>query len=150
MTRDGVRRIERELQELEHRRLPQLAELLREARNVAGDVADNGEYLGLLAEQERVHARIRDLRLQLGRAAVVEPQSDGRAGLGSWVVLRRGDGEEQERYQLVGQGEADPLRGRISIASPLGKALLGRRRGEHVEWVAPNRVRHAATLVAVD
>ena len=137
LTREGKERLLRELADLRERRRPELLRRLREAIEAAhGDIAHSSEYAEAKREQAFVEGRIAELEHLLAEAEVIEaPPTAGLAGPGSTVSVRQ-DGLV-ERYTLVGPAEADPARGRISIESPVGRALLGHRQGEVVEAETP-------------
>lgn len=137
LTREGKERLERELEELRTEQRPQVLQRLREAVEAAhGDVAHSAEFTEAKREQAFVEGRIAELERVLAEAKLVEaPPVPGVVGPGSTVVVTNELGEE--RFTLVGAAEADPRQGRISIESPVGRALLGRRAGEAVEVETP-------------
>ena len=133
----------------EHRRLtkvkrPEVAARLGEALQVPGDLADNSEYVDARAELDLVEARIEVLEERLHAARLFDP--DDASGqvvtLGSHVTLEDVDDGEREEYVLVSSPESDPAEGRLSIDSPVGRAILGHHRGDVVDAHAPRRVRH--------
>ena len=103
------------------------------ARDVLGDRVDHSEALEEHALLER---RIAALRQTLALVKVIDPAADGTAGIGAYVRLRMPSGASL-RLQLVGAAEADPGQGRISIGSPVGQAIVGRRHGDVVDVQAP-------------
>jgi transcription elongation factor GreA len=137
LTRDGLRRIEEELSELVQKRRPEVAERIKIAREF-GDISENAEYTEAKNEQSLVEGRIQELEIMVRNAAVIEDEQreDGVVGLGAEVVVSFED--EEEMYRIVGAAEADPMQGRISNQSPLGRALLGHKAGDEVEWESPN------------
>jgi len=149
---DGYEERFRELHALRNEARCELGQRLREARQ-DGDLADNPALQDLLEEQAQLERRIALLEAQLDVAEIVPPASDGRAGMGTVVLVRDGDGSPSE-YELVGPLESDILRGRISISAPVGQALVGKRAGMRVEVATPSgplafevlsvRPRHAA------
>lgn len=149
MTPEGVRRLQDELWNLRYRRIPEVGEALREMRGVAGDMAEGGEVQVLVEELLQLEERVAEVEAILAQVEVVEEEHSGRAQLGSWVVIRHADGAE-EHYRLVGAAEADPFRGQLSVASPLGKSLLGRGVGEEVSWRSPGGPINAATILTID
>jgi transcription elongation factor GreA len=112
---------------------------LREARQ-DGDLADNPVLQDLLEEQALLERRIAFLEAQLAAAEIVAPVADGSVGIGSVVLIRDGDGATFE-LELVGPLESDVSRGRVSIATPVGQALVGQRAGARVEAQTPRRPR---------
>lgn len=127
LTRQGFERLHGELDALRRRRDVLLAE---------GD------------ERPVVERRLRELELALSRAAVAEPPDDGTIGLGHRVQVRFADEARTAEYDLVGTVEAEPAQRRISVASPVGQALLGRRAGDHVDVPTPAGTR-SLLVVAV-
>ncbi|MDR0360152.1 MAG: transcription elongation factor GreA [bacterium] len=149
LTRDGIRKLEEELNELVNNRRAEVAERIRHAREF-GDITENAEYTEAKNEQSLVEGRIQTLDLLLRNAVVIEdePREKGVVALGAMVKVRLEDGDGEETYEIVGAAEADPLHGRISNESPLGSALLGHSAGDVVEWDAPNGASEV-TIVAV-
>lgn len=149
MTHAGYAALERELHELRTTARQELAERLRDARGAGGDLAENGELMDALRESAELEERIVAIEQRLAAARIAPPApADGSATVGSRVRLRR-RGAGVVEYDLVGAGEADPGAGRISVDSPLGRALAGRRAGERVEVAAPRR-RMTFDLVRVE
>jgi transcription elongation factor GreA len=145
ITQDGYDRLCRELQTLTTTGRHELEQRLREARADGGDAA----LTDALEQHVLLEQRIRALQERLAGARVVEPGSAGGAArVGTRVGVRTSEGDVHH-YALVGAGEADPARGHISIASPVGKAIMGRRAGEQVEVETPRR-RATFELVSVE
>lgn len=136
LTREGLQQIEEELAQLTGARRLEVAERIRHARDF-GDIAENAEYTEAKNEQSLVEGRILTLETMVRNAVIIEDghREAGVAALGASVKVRLDDGEET--YAIVGAAEADPLAGRISNESPLGRALLGHRAGDEVEWSSP-------------
>jgi transcription elongation factor GreA len=137
MTQAGMDRLEDELERLRTVERTQLAGRLREARESPGDQSDNLELLEAQRDYSLLEARIADLEYALAQAQVVQAPSGDQAEVGSMVTVRDEDGEE-EAYTLVGPAEADPRHSLISIASPVGRALLGSRAGDETVVETPN------------
>ena len=137
ITREGLRRLENEYEELVSTRRREVAERIRLARDF-GDIAENAEYTEAKNDQALVEGRILTLEAILRHAVVIEDgeREQGVVAVGASVKVSDGDGEA-ETYAIVGPAEADPLRGMISNESPLGRALLGKRAGDEVEWSSP-------------
>src|SRR5205823_3234957 len=129
MTAAGMARLEDELERLRTVDRAELAVRLRDARESPGDQSDNLELLEAQHDYSLLEARIADLEYALAQAKVVEAPSGDSAEIGSVIRVRDEDGEE-ESYTLVGPAEADPRHSLISIASPVGRALLGTRAGD--------------------
>lgn len=134
LTQDGIDELRVELQELIDER-PEITERIRSAREL-GDLSENAEYASARSEQERNENRIAEVEHILKNVDVISaPKNDNKVHLGSIVTLK-GSGKEK-KFQVVGTVEADPLEGKISDESPIGKALLGKKIGEEVEIVTP-------------
>jgi transcription elongation factor GreA len=144
ITREGYERLRGELDELVTLRRGELASQLRDAREGGGG-SDNSDHAAALEEHALLERRIATLRQTLALAQVVDPGTDGTAGLGAYVRLRMPGGVVL-RLQLVGTAEADPAEGRISIGSPVGQAILGRRHGDVVDVEAPGGTRRIEIL----
>jgi transcription elongation factor GreA len=134
LTEEGIAELKIELDGLIAQRGP-IAERIKTAREF-GDLAENAEYISARQEQERVEGRIAEIEnILLNVEVIKKPKSDGKIQLGSTVKLKS-DGKAKE-FQVVGTVEADPLNGKISDESPIGKALLGKREGDQVEIKTP-------------
>jgi transcription elongation factor GreA len=134
LTEQGIAELKTELEGLVAQRGP-IAERIKTAREF-GDLAENAEYISARQEQERVESRIAEIENILQNVDIIKkPKSDGKVQLGSTVKLK-GGGKAKE-FQVVGTVEADPLNGKISDESPIGKALLGKREGDEVEIKTP-------------
>jgi transcription elongation factor GreA len=136
ITREGYERLQAQLDGLVTVRRAELARRLREARDGRGGPAGNGDHAEALEGHAMLERRIATLRQTLALAKVVDYDADGTAGIGAYVHLRMPSAAAM-RCQLVGADEADPRQHRISIGSPVGQAILGRRRGEVVDVQAP-------------
>jgi transcription elongation factor GreA len=152
VTPEGHRRLVELLNQLTTVGRAEVSARLREARADGGSAADSPELTHAVEEHIRLERRIAELESRLARAEVVEAGvgADGRAALGARIRLRRLDASAPPiEYELVSSVEADPSGGMLSVESPLGGALLGRRAGEEVEVHAPRgSIRFA--LVAVE
>jgi transcription elongation factor GreA len=136
LTKEGLRALEDELDQLVSVRRGEVAERIRQARDF-GDIAENAEYTEAKNEQSLVEGRIQTLEAMVRNAVMIEEErrERGVAAVGSQVKVSSDEGEES--YSIVGPAEADPLAGRISNESPLGRALLGHKPGDEVEWTSP-------------
>ena len=145
LTKEGLRTLEEELGQLINVRRGEVAERIRHARDF-GDIAENAEYTEAKNEQSLVEGRIQTLEAMIRNAVVIEeePREQGVVAVGAQVKVGSDEGEES--YSIVGPAEADPLHGRISNESPLGRALLGHRVGDEVEWTSPNGVSRVKIL----
>jgi transcription elongation factor GreA len=137
LTKEGLRQLEDELKQLVNVRRAEVAERIRHARDF-GDISENAEYTEAKNEQSLVEGRIQTLEGMIRNAAMIEeePREKGVVSVGAVVEVSSDEGAET--YTIVGAAEADPLHGRISNESPLGRALLGHRSGEEVEWTSPS------------
>jgi len=135
LTRDGKARLETELAHIREVRLPDLTRRIQES-NEEGDISDNSEYEDLKEEMVRVEARIQELEFLLSRAEIVESHSTDTAGFGSRVTIQDADGFV-ETWTLVSSQEQNTRSGAISIESPVGRALMGKRIGESVSVNTP-------------
>ncbi|MCK6489096.1 MAG: transcription elongation factor GreA [Planctomycetes bacterium] len=137
VTADGKRKLNQELDELTSR-VPVIAKAIEEARE-KGDLRENAEYHAAREEMAMINARIAELKGKLSRAVVVdETQIDtSRVAFGAKIKLRELKTKTSEDWQLVGEGEDDPLENRILTSSPMGAALLGRKAGDTIEVHAP-------------
>ena len=137
LTKDGLQQLQEELDQLVQVRRGEVAERIRQAREF-GDISENAEYTEAKNEQSLVEGRIQTLEAMIRNAVLIEdaPREVGVVAVGAKVTVTTEDGEES--YAIVGAAEADPLKGRISNESPLGRALMGHRAGEEVEWTSPS------------
>ena len=136
MLAEGFRLIEEDVKRLKLER-PDIIDSIEEAR-AHGDLSENAEYHAAKERQGQVEAMLMDLEDRLSRALVIDPTTlaGDKVVFGATVTLIDED-KKKVRYQLVGQTEADARVGRISYNSPLGRALIGRQKGEDVEVTTP-------------
>jgi transcription elongation factor GreA len=141
MLAEGHRKLTDDLKRLRGER-PEIVEAIEAAR-AHGDLSENAEYHAAKEHQGHNEATIADLEDQLSRALVIDPTtlSGDKVVFGATVTLLDED-KKKVRYQLVGQVEADATHGRISYNSPLGRALIGRQKGEDVEVSTPSGDRY--------
>lgn len=138
LTQDGVDELKKELTSLVAER-PTIADNIKTAREF-GDLAENAEYQSARQEQEKNENRISEIEAILANAEVITaPKPNGKVVIGSTVKLKNGSVKE---FQVVGTVEADPLNGKISDESPIGKALLGKKVGDEVEIKTPAETSH--------
>ena len=130
LTAEGKKELEQELDELIKSR-PAIAEKIATAR-AFGDLSENEEYSSARNEQKMAESRILEIQDILKNAKIIRGGKKGTVALGSLVTLDMGGREVS--YTLVGATEANPLEGKISDASPIGKALVGRKTGESFEF----------------
>jgi transcription elongation factor GreA len=145
ITREGYERLQAQLDELVTVQRPELASRLRDARDGGGGPDANSDHAEALEEHALLERQIALLRQTLAHARVIERDADGTAGIGAYVRLRMPNGASL-RVQLVGTAEVDPGEGRISIGSPVGEAILGRRHGDVVDVEAPRGTQRVEIL----
>lgn len=140
VTKEGLKKLKEEYEELKTVKRQEIAERLKEAISY-GDLSENAEYEEAKNEQAFIEGRILDLEKKIKNAKIITEKHDGRSKLveiGSQVtVCEKGGRNESETYMIVGSTEANPIEHKISNESPIGRALLGRMRGEVVEVQAP-------------
>jgi transcription elongation factor GreA len=135
LTRDGEARLRAELDELTRIKRPQVIARIRTAKE-HGDLKENSEYHAAREEQSFLEGRVQAIEARLRSAVIVEaPVAGSRVGLGSVVTVD--DDGETVAYTIVGADESDPPRGRISSSSPVGRALVGRDKGDYVVVTTP-------------
>jgi transcription elongation factor GreA len=137
LTPEGAEDLKRELSELINVRRPELADKLKEAVS-QGDLKENADYHDAKEKQAFIEGRIKYLENVLRSAVIVtnSGKSD-EVRLGSAVTIREEGSDEDETYYLVGAAEANPREGKISNESPIGGALLGRKKGDKVKVKTP-------------
>jgi transcription elongation factor GreA len=138
ITADGLARLSEVLEQLRTSGRREMTERIRTAISTDADFTANADYQAAREEQALLEARIERLERQLDAARVAAPDAaNGVVDLGERVRLRDLETGKRLEYELVGTFEADPASGRISAESPLGRALLGRRKGEVAVVEAP-------------
>ncbi|HEX2883292.1 MAG TPA: transcription elongation factor GreA [Candidatus Limnocylindria bacterium] len=135
LTAQGLEKLKAELEELVTVERPRVAARIHEAK-LDGDLSENAEYEDAKQEQSFLEGRIATLEQQIRNAAVIEKGNGDKVDIGSKVVIKGADGEET--FTIVGSAEASPRDGRISNESPVGAALMGRKKGEKVVVQAPS------------
>jgi transcription elongation factor GreA len=150
ITSEGFERLYKELERLKGEERRRVADRLRRATTTEANLAQNMEYLDAREEKLRLERRIALLRERLRAARLVTPRlGNGRVDPGERVRVREVTSGQSLELELVGQLEADVAAGRVSVASPLGQALVGLRRGEIARVDAP-RGRFAFEVVALE
>jgi len=148
LTPEGLAKLEQELEHLRTVRRPEVAERIQRAKESRSAV-NSPEYEEAKNEQGFVEGRILDLESIIASATIINPEAlpSDSVQLGSKVIVRHRDGSE-DLYTIVGSAEADPSEGKISNASPVGKALLGKQVGDTVEVPVPAGMRNL-TIVEI-
>lgn len=150
ITSEGFERLNRELERLKSEERRRVAERLHRATSTEANLAQNMDYLDAREEKLQLERRIGLLRERLRSARIVAPRlGNGRVDLGERVRVREVASGRSLELELVGQLEADVAAGRVSVASPLGQALVGLRKGEIAQVDAP-RGRFAFQVMAVE
>lgn len=144
MLAEGHARLVDELARCKSIERPAIVEAIEEAR-AHGDLSENAEYHAAKERQSHNEAQIAELEDRLARAQVIDPTtlSGDKVVFGATVRLLDED-DHEVKYQIVGETEADAKAGRISYASPVGRALIGRRIGDDVEVVTPSGEKYYA------
>jgi transcription elongation factor GreA len=137
ITPEGKEALERELKELLEVRRPDLAKKLKEAKEM-GDLSENADYIDAKEQQGFLEGRINEIQSILRTAKLIDAKTTrGVVNVGSQVTVQE-NGESPETYKIVGAAEADPTKGKISNESPLGAALLNRKKGDKVKVQTPS------------
>jgi transcription elongation factor GreA len=138
MTAAGYAALEEELKHRQQVERPRIIQQISDART-HGDLSENAEYHAAKEQQAHNEGRIAELEDKLARAEVIDVSklSGDTVKFGATVTLVDEDTEEKRVWQIVGEPEADAKAGRISIASPLARALVGKKKGASVEVVTP-------------
>ena len=139
ITDEGLRRLEEELEELKTVKRKDIAEKIKVALSF-GDLSENSEYDEAKNEQAIIEGRIAEIENQLKNVQVLDESelTNETVRIGSKILIRDQETGEEETYKLVGSTEADPMQGRISDESPVGKAMLGHVAGDVVEVEIPS------------
>ena len=138
MTRQGYQTLKKELEHLKSVERPQVIKAIEEARS-HGDLSENAEYNAAKERQAFIEGRVSELGYKLGNAEIIDVDDlpKDRAVFACTVVLENVDTGEDVEYQLVGPEESNIEKGRISVTSPLGKAIIGKKPGEEIVLNAP-------------
>jgi transcription elongation factor GreA len=147
MTADGYKALEHEVNELKSVERPSIIKMIAEAR-AHGDLSENAEYHAAKERQAFVEGRVIELEDMLGRAEVIDVSklSGTTVKFGATVTMVDEDTNQKRKYQIVGDHEADATKGRISISSPIARALIGKAKGDTVEVAAPGGARSYEVL----
>ena len=148
LTVAGAEQLRAELQRLKTVERPAVINAIAEARS-HGDLSENAEYDAAKERQGFIESRIADVEAKLANAQVIDPallDADGRVVFGATVELEDMDGRQVISYQIVGDDEADLKQGKISISSPIARALIGKSAGDVVEVSTPGGAREYEIL----
>ena len=138
MTAGGFQSLKEELRWRQQEERPRIIEAISEARS-HGDLSENAEYHAAKEAQSLNEGRVNELEDLVARAEIIDVSklSGDKVKFGATVVVVDEDTEEERTYQIVGDQEADVKQGRISISSPIARALIGKEVGDSIEVVAP-------------
>jgi transcription elongation factor GreA len=148
LTVTGAEKLKAELHHLKTVERPRVIDAIAEARS-HGDLSENAEYDAAKERQSFLEGRIAEIESKLGNAQIIDPSTldaDGRCVFGATVELEDMDSGATVTYQIVGDDEADLKVGKISISSPIARALIGKVAGETAEVQAPGGVREYEIL----
>ncbi len=148
LTVNGAERLRVELQQLKSVERPAVIAAIAEARS-HGDLSENAEYDAAKERQGFVEGRIQELEGKLSNAQIIDPKlldADGRCVFGATLELEDQDSGKQVSYQIVGEDEADIKAGKISINSPIARALIGKFAGDIAQVQAPGGLREYEVL----
>jgi transcription elongation factor GreA len=143
ITVDGAEQLKAEVQRLKTVERPRIIQAIAEAR-AHGDLSENAEYHAAKEQQGFVEGRIAELESRLSHAQVIDPRTvnaNGKVVFGATLNLMDEEGGKEVTYQIVGDYEADLSKGRISISSPIARALIGKELGDAVEVQVPGGTR---------
>lgn len=142
MTKQGAEALETELKHLKSVMRPQISKAIAEAREL-GDLKENAEYHAAREQQGMVEARIRDIEGRLGNAQIIDITTIAHTGkviFGATITIANVDTDEEVVYQIVGEDEADIKQRKISVTSPIARALIGKEEGDIVAVKTPGGV----------
>ncbi len=142
MTLEGYKRIEVELHRLKAEERPRIIQAIAEARS-HGDLSENAEYHAAKEAQGLNEAKVAELEDKINRAEIVDPSklSGNTVKFGATVTLVDEDTDEKVKYKIVGDLEAAVKEGKISISSPIARALIGKSKGDSAEVTTPKGAR---------
>ena len=142
MTQAGFKALENEVNQLKSVERPAIIKMISEAR-AHGDLSENAEYHAAKERQAFIEGRVIELEDLIGRADVIDVSrlSGATVKFGATVTLVDEDTDQKRKYQIVGDHESDAKGGRISISSPIARALIGKAKGDTVEVAAPGGAR---------
>ena len=148
MTIEGAERLKTELHRLRTIERPAVIQAIAEARS-HGDLSENADYDAAKERQGFIEGRIAEVESKLANAQVIDPASidaDGRVVFGATVDLEDAESGDKVTYRIVGDDEADIKHGKISVSSPIARALIGKSEGDTADVQAPGGVRSYEVL----
>jgi transcription elongation factor GreA len=140
LTREGLQKLQDEFKALQKQKHQLLDEVNKAA--AMGDLRENAEYHAAREHLQHVSSRLADLDAKLQQVQIIDdlPIAEGEARIGMKVTLQDVQTKEEFAYVLTGPDEADPAKGKLSIASPLGKSMLGKKKGESFTLKLPKAI----------
>jgi transcription elongation factor GreA len=150
MTLRGAELLRTELKRLKGEERPRVIKAIAEARS-HGDLSENAEYHAAREQQGFIEGRIKEIEAKLSTAEIIDPSTlphTGKVVFGAVVELEDQDDAHRVTYQVVGEDEADIRAGRVSVTSPIGRAVVGKSEGDVVDVTAPGGIR-SYEIVAV-
>jgi transcription elongation factor GreA len=149
LTIEGQQKLEEELHRLETVKRREVGERIKEAKEF-GDISENSEYDDAKNEQAWVESRIIEINQILAHATIISaPKKNDKVSLGSKVELQAAGDDDTTLYHIVGSAEADPADRKISNESPVGQAVIGRKKGDVVSVALPNGKTIGYTVVSI-
>jgi transcription elongation factor GreA len=150
MTTDGYNRLREELKQLKSVERPAIIRAIAEARD-HGDLSENAEYHAARERQSFIEGRLMELEDKIARAEVIDVSklSGSVIKFGARVTLADEESDEEQTFRIVGEDEADVSHGRLSVTSPLARALIGKGKGDSVEVATPRGAK-SYEIVTVD
>ena len=148
VTVQGAELLKAELQRLRSVDRPNVIQAIAEAR-AQGDLSENAEYDAAKERQSFIEGRIAEIEAKLANAQIIDPRTlnaEGRCVFGATVKVEDLDSGDVSTYQIVGDDEADIKNGKISVGSPIARALIGKSEGEVAEVMAPGGIRSYEVL----
>ncbi|OFZ16932.1 MAG: transcription elongation factor GreA [Bdellovibrionales bacterium RBG_16_40_8] len=138
MTSEGKTKLENELRHLMHTERPQIIKAIEEARS-NGDITENADYDAAKERQAFCESRISDIQVKIANAEVIDTKSlkSEKVIFGAFVILQDVESNDEVTYQIVGEDESDVKSGKISVFSPLARAVIGKKKGDSVELKSP-------------
>lgn len=138
LTREGYNKLKKEKEDLTNNKRKEIAEGLKEAKETAGDLAENAEYEYAKTEQAFIEGRIEQVNEILNNYVIIKENAHkDKVGIGSTVTVRDIGGKKNSEYQIVSSVESDPEKNRVSNESPMGKAILNKKIGDEVSFKTP-------------
>lgn len=137
LTKSGLEKLKEELRQLKEEKRPEIVQRIKTSKEY-GDISENAEYESARNEQAFVEGKIQELEEMVKHAKIIEEiETDGQVTVGSKVLVSFNG--SSETYEIVGAAESDPIFGKISVESPLGREILGKRKGDSVKVTAPDK-----------